>query len=135
VVKNIVISQANLLFIFALFASFYQNSKVYETFGFPKYADKPILLGLIIVLQFFLQIFNTIMGFMMHVLSRKFEFEADEFSVQLGYAKDLKEALMKLNKDNLGFPITDPLYSAWHHSHPPLLQRLHAIDDALKKSK
>lgn len=75
------------------------------------------------------------MGFLMHVLSRKFEFEADEFSVQLGYGRDLKGALMKLNKDNLSFPITDPLYSAWHHSHPPLLQRLHAIDDAMKKSK
>ncbi|OXA50048.1 CAAX prenyl protease 1 homolog [Folsomia candida] len=135
VVKNIVISQANLLFIFALFAMFYQNSTVYEAFGFPKKTEKPILLGLIIVLQFLLQIYNAAMGFLMHVLSRKFEFEADEFSVQLGYGRDLKGALMKLNKDNLSFPITDPLYSAWHHSHPPLLQRLHAIDDAMKKSK
>ena len=51
------------------------------------------------------------MGFLMHVLSRKFEFEADEFSVNLGYGTHLKGSLMKLNKDNLGFPITDSLYS------------------------
>lgn len=88
---------------------FYQNSVVYEAFGFPKRSDKPILLGLIIIFQFLLQIYNVAMGFLMHVLSRKFEFEADEFSVRLGYGKFLKGALMKLNKDNLSFPISDPL--------------------------
>jgi len=71
----------------------------------------------------------------MNVLSRLFEFQADEFSVDLGYGNDLKGALIKLNKDNLGFPICDSLYSAWHHSHPPILQRLHAIDAGMKKSK
>jgi hypothetical protein len=60
VVKNIVISQVNLLFIFAFFAFFYQSSILYEAFGFPKTGPKPILLGLIIVLQFLLQIYNTV---------------------------------------------------------------------------
>ena len=36
---------------------------------------------------------------------------------------------MKLNNDNLGFPIYDWLFSAWHHSHPPLLERMAALDD------
>jgi len=135
VVKNIVISQANLFIIFCLFAFFYRNSALYEAFGFPKNSGMPILLGLIIVLQFLLQIFNTAMGYLMNVLSRLFEFQADEFANQLGYGVHLKEALIKLNKDNLGFPISDPLYSAWHHSHPTLLQRLSAIDNDAKKSK
>lgn len=68
------------------------------------------------------------MGYLMNVLSRLFEFQADEFANKLGYGVHLKSALIKLNKDNLGFPISDPLYSAWHHSHPTLLQRLAAID-------
>ena len=29
---------------------------------------------------------------------------------------------------------TDPLYSAYHHSHPPLVERLAAIDAQLKKA-
>ncbi len=29
----------------------------------------------------------------------------------------------------------DPLYSAYHYSHPPLVDRLEAIDRALKKKK
>jgi STE24 endopeptidase len=108
---------------------------LYEAFGFPKKSEKPILLGLIIVLQFLLQIYNTAMGYLMNVLSRRFEFQADTFSVNLGYGKDLKGALIKLNKDNLGFPVYDPLYSAWHHSHPGLLQRLSAINAGMQKSK
>jgi len=86
----------NLLFIFAFFAFFYQNSIVYETFGFPKNSDKPILLGLIIVLQFFLQIYNTAMGYLMNVLSRRFEFQSDAFALDLGYRQYLKGALIKL---------------------------------------
>lgn len=29
----------------------------------------------------------------------------------------------------------DALYSSYHHSHPPLLERLAAIDAAMKKGK
>lgn len=68
------------------------------------------------------------MGYLMNVLSRLFEYQADAFAADLGYSEHLKSALIKLNKDNLGFPISDPLYSAWHHSHPTLLQRISAID-------
>ena len=38
--------------------------------------------------------------------------------------KPLRSALIKLNNDNLGYPIYDWLYSAWNHSHPPILERL-----------
>ena len=37
--------------------------------------------------------------------------QADEFAANMGKAKDLKTALVKLNNDNLGFPIYDWLYS------------------------
>ena len=61
-------------------------------------------------------------------LSRRFEFQADAFGKSLHRAEKLKSALIKLNKDNLGFPLTDWLYSAWHYSHPPLLERIKALD-------
>lgn len=41
---------------------------------------------------------------------------------------DLKEALIKLHKNNLSSPHNDPLYSAYHHSHPTLPERLRAMD-------
>lgn len=45
----------------------------------------------------------------------------------MGKASELYSALIKLNKDNLGFPVADWLFSMWHYSHPPLLERLRAL--------
>jgi STE24 endopeptidase len=64
----------------------------------------------------------------MTALSRRFEFQADEFASKLGRSATLRSALIKLNSDNLGFPLSDWLYSAWHYSHPPLLERLAALE-------
>ncbi|EDO47143.1 predicted protein [Nematostella vectensis] len=67
------------------------------------------------------------LGFLMTILTRRFEFQADAFAKQLGFAPHLRSALIKLHQDNLGFPIADKLYSAYHYSHPPLLERLRAL--------
>ena len=64
----------------------------------------------------------------MTVLSRRFEFQADAFAKSLHKAGHLRSALVKLNRDNLGFPVADWLFSAWHYSHPPLIERLKALD-------
>jgi len=62
------------------------------------------------------------------VISRRYEFQADNFATKLGHGEPLKAALLKLQKDNLSFPLYDKLYSCWNHSHPPILERLEAID-------
>ena len=62
-----------------------------------------------------------------HLTIASFVSTADAFAKKLNKATDLRSALIKLNKDNLGFPVFDPLYSMFNHSHPPLLQRLDAI--------
>ena len=71
-----------------------------------------------------------VLSFCLTVLSRRFEFQADAFAKKLGKAKDLYSALIKLNKDNLGFPVSDWLFSMWHYSHPPLLERLQALKNS-----
>lgn len=71
--------------------------------------------------------FFKLLGFLMTVLSRKFEFQADEFAKSLGFATSLRSSLIKLHKDNLGFPVADKLYSTYHYSHPPLIERLRAL--------
>jgi STE24 endopeptidase len=65
--------------------------------------------------------------FLMTSLTRRFEFEADAFGKQLGRAEELKRALIKLNKTNLSFPLNDWLFSAFNHTHPPLMERLKAL--------
>ena len=117
---------------FALFGYFCQSQVLYTAFGFP--SEKPILIGLMVILQFITAPYNSLLDFCMTCLSRRFEFQADAFAVGLGKAKELKTALIKLNNDNLGFPIYDWLFSAVHHSHPPLLERIAALEEE-KKTK
>ncbi|CAG2110477.1 unnamed protein product [Medioppia subpectinata] len=68
-----------------------------------------------------------ILSFLMTCLGRRFEFAADAFAKHMNRTADLRSALIKLNKDNLGFPLYDWLYSSWYHSHPPLLERIRAL--------
>ncbi len=52
-------------------------------------------------------------------ISRKHEFEADDFAVKQAKADTLIQALVKLYKENANTLTPDPLYSAFHDSHPP----------------
>lgn len=55
--------------------------------------------------------------------------------MELGFGTSLMEALITLQKKNKGTPISDPYYSEYHHSHPPILQRLQAIEEAMNNKK
>ncbi|XP_010624212.1 CAAX prenyl protease 1 homolog isoform X1 [Fukomys damarensis] len=124
-VKNIIISQMNSFLCFSLFAVLIRRKELFAAFGF--YDSQPTLIGLLIIFQFIFSPYNEVLSFCLTVLSRRFEFQADAFAKKLGKAKDLYSALIKLNKDNLGFPVSDWLFSMWHYSHPPLLERLQAL--------
>lgn len=52
-------------------------------------------------------------------MSRKHEFEADDFAAAQAKPSDLIKALVKLYKENANTLTPDPLYSAFHDSHPP----------------
>ncbi|XP_044756058.1 CAAX prenyl protease 1 homolog [Coccinella septempunctata] len=125
ITKNILVFQVNLFLLFYIFAFMFKYPPLYKALGF--FNSQPVLVGLLGVLQFIMMPYNTLVSFLMTCLSRMFEFQADEFAVKMGKAEYLEKALVQLNKDNLGFPIYDNFYSAWHHSHPPLLERLEAL--------
>ncbi|MFT5133695.1 MAG: STE24 endopeptidase [Gammaproteobacteria bacterium] len=52
-------------------------------------------------------------------MSRQHEFEADDFAAAQAKPADLIKALVKLYKENANTLTPDPLYSAFHDSHPP----------------
>ena len=68
----------------------------------------------------------------MHVVSRRFEYEADEYAVRLGKGEELAKGLAVLHRENKSTMINDPWWSAYHHSHPPVLDRLKAIEQKKK---
>jgi STE24 endopeptidase len=64
-----------------------------------------------------------------NALSRRHEFAADAFALRSGAtAGELGTALRKLSEKSRHLPVTHPLYSRVYHSHPPLLERLRAME-------
>jgi STE24 endopeptidase len=57
-------------------------------------------------------------------LSRRHEFEADDFAAKQANPSTLIQALVKLYKDNASTLTPDPLYSAFYDSHPPAPVRI-----------
>lgn len=131
--KSIALTEVNLLLLFTAFGLLFKYPMLYKALGF--YNSQPVIIGLIVVLQMILAPYNSILSFFATALSRKFEFEADNFAVALNYSKELKSALIKLGKDNLDYPIYDKLYSSWYHSHPTLLHRIENIQSKISSSK
>lgn len=86
---------------------------------------------------------DTILKFLMNILSRRFEFQAgeyhilpmeaftnplsDDFAVGLGYSRDLAKSLIKLQIQNLSTMDADWMYASYHFSHPILAERLGAL--------
>lgn len=129
--KNMIITEIHIFLMFVLFGYLYKQQFLYSAFGFTD--SRPLLIGLVIILQFVTAPYNAVLEFGMICLCRKFEFQADAFATGLGKAAHLRTALVKLNNDNLGFPVYDWLFSAWHHSHPPLLERIAVLEGHKKK--
>jgi STE24 endopeptidase len=67
---------------------------------------------------------GLITGVLMNMLSRKNEFEADNYAKETYEGNSLQLALKKLSVDSLSNLYPHPLYVFVHYSHPPLLKRL-----------
>lgn len=57
-------------------------------------------------------------------LSRRHEFEADDFAAGQSQTTHLIQALVKLYRENANTLTPDPLYSSFHDSHPPAPVRI-----------
>lgn len=63
-------------------------------------------------------------GFLMNKLSRKFEYQADDYARSTYKGIYLLNALKKLTQKSLSNLTPHPYYVSVHYSHPPLLQRV-----------
>lgn len=76
---------------------------------------------------------QPLLGLLINARSRKAEYRADRQAVLEGYGEALKEALKKLSRDNFAHLSPDPLLVVLEYSHPPLSQRIAAIEKELNK--
>ncbi|TXL00441.1 peptidase M48 [Methylococcaceae bacterium HT1] len=75
--------------------------------------------------------FTTFMTPISAYFQRKFEFEADDFAAEHAQASKLISGLVKLYKENASTLTPDPLFSAFHYSHPPAAIRIAHLEPKL----
>ena len=90
-------------------------------------SDSSFHLGLIGFTIIFSPI-SMISSIWMNFISRKNEFEADAYAKETFNGEDLSLALKKLSVDSLSNIYPHPLYVFFHYSHPPLIERLRALN-------
>lgn len=117
-------TQVSVAITFMLFSAFLENKSLFHSFGFSGTYPAFIAFQLF---SFVSSPVNCATQFGMKILSRKNEYQADEYAKNQGYTEDLAASLIKLSTKNLSSLNADWLYSAYNHSHPILAERLSAL--------
>ncbi|KAF7324614.1 CAAX prenyl protease [Mycena kentingensis (nom. inval.)] len=137
--KMLAVSQLHVFSILALFTAFLHAPPLLLSFDFPKaIAARPPTIVAFLLFQMILTPLEAFVSIGMHAMSRKFEWEADRFACELQDKLDdlkmadmgdrLGRALITLHVKNLSTVWVDWMYSAYHHSHPTLTERLKALE-------
>jgi STE24 endopeptidase len=71
---------------------------------------------------------SEITGLLMNLLSRKFEYQADDYAKKTYDGAPLISALKKLSKNSLSNLTPHPAYVFMHYSHPTLLDRFRNLN-------
>lgn len=128
IIKGLAISIVHGGFMLFVFSLFLNNKDLISVFGF---GEVSIYAGLIAFGILFSPI-NTLVSIGGHWLSRKFEREADNFTVEtIGSASTLIEGLKKLTVDSLGNLTPHPVKVFMDYSHPPILERIKRLRSGL----
>ena len=124
IIKNIIIGTVSSFLTLFLISYFYQLSL--KWFGFSeitKIAALPLL-------SLWAMLIGLIQTPLSNLLSRKFEYEADEYAItSTGKADAFKATLEKLTEQNLGDKEPHPFVEWYFYSHPSIKNRLSAIDN------
>lgn len=98
---------------------------LYRAFGV---REPSIYVGLALFLVLYGPL-SRLLGIVRGAQSRKHEFAADRFAAETtGLAHALGDALKKLSRNNLGNLSPHPLHVVLYHSHPPVLERVRALE-------
>ena len=104
---------------------------LYSAFGYePLETIAPYIqpLGLLFIGLVF-EGYGNIVSLVSNFFSRKDEFQADAYSKEMcGTFQALISALIKLNKENLSELEPPKIYSMFNYSHPPLMERIKALE-------
>jgi STE24 endopeptidase len=107
-----------------------RTEALYPPFGFDgvNYGFAMVLVG-----EIELAIISPLLGLFSAWHSRRAEFRADRQAVVEGYGKDLISALKTLARENFSHLAPSPLIVKLEYSHPPLSERIRAIEEGIKQ--
>ena len=112
---------------FALLGWLARQAWFYGALGVPGGTNAAALVLFILVTPAFSWVVSPLLA----AWSRRHEYQADAFAATHSDAQSLAEALVKLYKDNASTLTPDPIYSAFHDSHPPPAARIERLNAAL----
>lgn len=120
----IALSLAEMGLMLALIGWALKSPQFFAAFGVQ---GTPVGMGLVLFGMIYKPL-GVLTGLLGLAMSRKHEFEADAFAAKaVGSSQPLVEGLKRLSRDHLAHPQPHPLAVWLHYSHPPLIQRLRAL--------
>jgi STE24 endopeptidase len=127
ILRSMVLSILHLGVMFFLLSVFLHHEGLFQAF----FVQQPsVYAGLVFFGMLYTPI-ELVLSIGMQIVSRHHEYEADRFAVDtFEEPAALAQALKKLSVHNLANLTPHPFYAFLHYSHPPMLQRLRAIQDA-----
>lgn len=120
-----------LIIMFGIFLFVMMNEWLYADFGIGQLNYFMVMIVLSILLVPISNVSSLISGY----YSRRFEYEADAFAVKEGYGESLQSVLKKLSRDDLSNIYPHPLVVKLTYSHPPLSQRIEAMEKEKNNDK
>jgi STE24 endopeptidase len=124
ILQGTIINILHLGVLFFVLSIFLGSSGLYDAF----YMEQQSIYSGIVFFGLLYTPLEMVLSVIMHALSRKNEYEADRFAAEtIRHPQHLIEALKKLYAGNLSNLMPHPFYVFINYSHPPLLQRIRAI--------
>lgn len=120
VIKMLIATSIMTLISFAILGWLINELWFYNGLGVEQPSNAAALLLFILVSSTFTFFMQPISAY----FQRKFEFEADDFAASNAKASKMISGLVKLYEENANTLTPDPLYSAFHYSHPPAAIRI-----------
>ncbi|MBN2767343.1 MAG: M48 family metallopeptidase [Paludibacteraceae bacterium] len=122
-VKNMLLSFATTLVLFYLLGIFLESDALAKALG----GDAANFHLNVLAFGILYSPFSLALDLITNILSRKFEYQADTYTVNHGLGSELISGLKKLSSTSLNNLMPHPLYVFFHYSHPTLYQRIKNI--------
>ncbi|MEE9396280.1 MAG: M48 family metallopeptidase [Methylococcales bacterium] len=128
VLKMLAASAVMSLIGFGVLGWLIDQSWFYDGLGVSQHSNAAALLLFSMVSPVFTVFLQPVSAY----FQRRYEFEADDFASQFADPAAMISGLVKLYRENANTLTPDPLYSAFHYSHPPAAIRIANLEDKLQ---